>query len=83
MNINSNAEVWFTRIEQYELPICVFFNRANNLKWINVFFKLISRLGDGVFWYCSIAATVIYHGNSAIDPAIQMLSTGAAGVFIY
>lgn len=83
MNSNSRAVHLFERIEQFELPICAFFNRANNLKLINLFFKLVSRLGDGVIWYCMIAATVLTHGQEAIYPAIQMLLTGGFGVLIY
>lgn len=83
MNINTHPDDWLARIEQYELPICAFFNRANNLKIINLFFKLISRLGNGVFWYSLIVASVIYYGQAAINSAIQMLLTGGFGVLLY
>ncbi len=83
MEYNSKTADWFERIEQIELPICAYFNRANNYRSLNRFFKLISRLGDGVFWYSLIAATVIYYGQTAIVPALHMLITGVIGVVIY
>ncbi len=83
MNTNSRAANWFDRIEQIELPICLYFNRANNLKFVNRFFKLVSRLGDGVFWYSLIAITVVMVGQKAILPALHTLLTGGFGVLIY
>ncbi len=83
MQIQSRANAWFERIEQFELPLCAYFNRANDHKTINRFFKMISRLGDGVFWYCLIAVTVLYFGQAAIIPAVQILLTGVIGVLLY
>ena len=83
MDANSRTADWFDRIEQFELPICQYFNRANNFKAVNQLFKVISRLGDGVFWYCLIAMTVLFFGERAVIPALHMLLTGALGVIIY
>ena len=83
MDINSRTTDWFDRIEQLELPICQYFNRANNYKLIRRFFKIISRLGDGLFWYCLIAITVFLYAKHAIPAALHMLLTGAFGVVVY
>lgn len=83
MGTHSRAEHWFDRMEQIELPVCQYFNRANNFKLINLFFKSVSRLGDGVFWYCLIALTVIINGKASIMPTLHMLITGCIGVLIY
>jgi len=83
MDTHSRAEHWFDRIEQIELPICQYLNRANKFKFINIIFKLVSRLGDGVFWYSLIALTVFVHGKAALLPALHILITGCVGVFIY
>ena len=83
MDANSRTSYWFDRIEQFELPICQYFNRANNYKFIRRFFKLVSRLGDGVFWYSLIAATLLVVGKPALFPALHMLITGGIGVLVY
>ena len=83
MDANSRSTNVFDRIEQIELPICQYFNRANNYKLIRLFFKLISRLGDGIFWYSLIAITVFIYGKYALPAALHMLLTGAFGVVIY
>ena len=83
MDANSRTSYWFDRIEQLELPICQYFNRANNYKFIRRFFKLVSRLGDGIFWYCAITITVLFHGKEAVPAAAHMLVTATLGVVIY
>ena len=83
MSSNSSTANWFDRIEQFELPICLYFNRASSYKFISTFFKVVSRLGDGVFWYSLIAATVFLVGETAVLPALHMLITGGIGVCIY
>ncbi len=83
MDANSRTTNWFDRIEQLELPVCQYFNRASNYNLIRLFFKLISRLGDGVFWYSLIAATVFIYGKQALPAAMHILFTAALGVLIY
>ncbi len=83
MDVHSRTNDWFGRIDKLELPICLFFNRASSYKSVNAFFKLISRLGDGVFWYCLITTTIFIVGQTAILPALHMLITGGIGVLIY
>ena len=80
---NSRTSLLFEQIEQIELPICAYFNRANNLKAIRLFFKAVSRLGDGVFWYSLIAATVATFGKEAVYPSLHMFVTGGIGVIVY
>lgn len=83
MSTNSRVDHWFDRIERLELPICLYFNRANNIQSINKFFKIVSRLGDGAFWYCIIALTILSYGKPAVIPALHVLLTSALGVIIY
>ena len=83
MNIQTSSTYWFDRIEKLELPICLFFNKATNYSLINSIFQLVSRLGDGVFWYCLIALLVVILGESALIPALHILITACVGVLIY
>jgi hypothetical protein len=41
----------FKRMESWELVLCELCNRACRRSTIKRIFVLVSRLGDGVFWY--------------------------------
>jgi undecaprenyl-diphosphatase len=47
------------------------------------FFAVISRLGDGVFWYCLIALLPMLFGAAGLHTAIQMVVTGVLALSIY
>ena len=83
MDTQSRTTGWFDRIEKFELPICLFFNRASSYPAVNAIFKLVSRLGDGIFWYCLVAATIVFLGKPALIPALHILITAGIGVLIY
>ncbi|MCA6062041.1 phosphatase PAP2 family protein [Thalassolituus marinus] len=41
----------FSKADRLELTLCQLLNRTGHFRGIRLFFKGISRLGDGVFWY--------------------------------
>jgi hypothetical protein len=41
----------FSRLDEIELSLCLFFNRACHRRTIERLFAVVSRLGDGHFWY--------------------------------
>ncbi len=62
---------------------CLRFNHAASIPWLRAFFRAVSRLGDGVFWYALIAGFVVVGGTAALPAAAHMAATGAAGVLLY
>lgn len=44
--------------------------------------RVASRLGDGVFWYCLIAAVAIVFGERGRACALHMVLAGAIGVLL-
>ena len=46
-------------------------------------FRLVSRLGDGVFWYGVIASMPLWLGPAGVQVSLQMLLTGAVGWAAY
>lgn len=76
-------KIALARINDYEIPLCVFFNRVNRQHMINRFFRVISRLGDGVFWYTIMALLPILYGRAGLVPALTMGLTGLTGLIIY
>lgn len=71
------------RLNQTELPICLLFNRLSHKNAINRFFAVISRLGDGVFWYTLLAVICFAYGNQGIVAALHMLLTAAVVLLVY
>ena len=83
MNTNPRSLIWFHRIEQVELPLCAYVNRAGNLKSLNLLFRSVSRLGDGLFWYSLIIAILLLYGRNAVIPALQTGLSAGVGVLVY
>ena len=50
---------------------------------VRTFFAIISRLGNGVFWYVLMLALPLLYGVDAIQTSVMMLITGLVGVLIY
>ncbi len=63
--------------------LCIRINRASQFNAIKFFFRLISRLGDGVFWYLLMAAILLNGDDSTVNPVLHMLAAGLSGTLIY
>jgi undecaprenyl-diphosphatase len=62
---------------------CVRFNQAASIPWLRAFFRAVSRLGDGVFWYALMAGFVAVEGTAALPAVAHMAVAGAVGVLLY
>lgn len=47
------------------------------------FFSLISRLGDGVFWYALMAALGLFCGRDGFDAALHLAVIGLISLVLY
>ena len=60
----------FNKADRLELTLCQLLNRTGDFRGVRLFFKAISRLGDGVFWYTLALALPLLmgleHGIAAI-----------------
>ena len=63
--------------------LCIRVNRSSQRDGVKTLFRVVSRLGDGVFWYVLMAAILIYGGDEAVLPVVHMLSVGLIGTAIY
>ncbi|MGV6810018.1 MAG: phosphatase PAP2 family protein [bacterium] len=71
------------RLNQREIPICLFFNKINQKKFTSLFFSMISRLGDGVFWYTIMLSLPFIYGKDGIYSALHMSIVGLVALLIY
>ena len=63
-------------LNKHEIPLCLLFNRANRCQIVSRFFAVISRLGDGVFWYVLIVMLPIIYGSEAMTAVVHMVVAG-------
>ncbi|NOT86630.1 MAG: phosphatase PAP2 family protein [Lysobacter sp.] len=47
------------------------------------FFSLISRLGDGVFWYALMAGLALFGGNNGMLAALHLAAIGLVSLALY
>jgi len=80
--MNAITAVW-RRVGQYDINICLRFNRAAHRNGVRRFFAGVSRLGDGVFWYALMVAMVVTDGADGMQVALHMALVGGVGLAIY
>lgn len=71
------------KIQHWDTHWCIRLNSYSTQKQIALFFKTISRLGDGYFWYAMLLIPIAIEGVSAILPMLTVLVTSGVGVAIY
>lgn len=71
------------KLEELEYRLCMIFNRTSRTIAVRRFFRLVSRLGDGMFWYALMAALAMFQGTAGRMAALQMGLTALVGVIIY
>lgn len=71
------------RLNETEIPLCLFFNRISHIQRINRFFATVSRLGDGVFWYVLMLVLPFLYGTQGLQAALHMLLSSAVVLGVY
>ncbi|MDX1554075.1 MAG: phosphatase PAP2 family protein, partial [Marinobacter sp.] len=60
MPSNSKASRFFSAVDQREFVFCQFINRSLRFRPLHGYFQIVSRLGDGWFWYLVILAMPLF-----------------------
>lgn len=71
------------RAGELDLSLCVLFNRGVRRRAVRRLFALVSRLGNGVFWYALMAVLPLTYGEAGMVTAVHMALAGGAGVLLY
>lgn len=66
-----------------DVCLCMLANRIARSNPTLQFFRVVSRLGDGIFWYALTAAMPLLLGQQGLTAAIHMLLAGGLGLVIY
>jgi undecaprenyl-diphosphatase len=71
------------RIQALDSALCVTVSHTSQYRLIRDWFRIISRLGDGVFWYILMLAILIVQQTDGVKPVLHMLAAGLTGTLIY
>jgi undecaprenyl-diphosphatase len=75
--------LWLDRLSAYEVGLCQRCNRRAELLSTQTFYRVISRLGDGVFWYLLMTLLPALYGSEGLLTALHMLLTGGLSLALY
>lgn len=67
----------------FDRRLCIAANRWGARRAVGAFFGIVSRLGDGVFWYSLMLALVAVDGRRGLIAAAHMAATGLAALLLY
>lgn len=70
-------------IRSGEWRLCLAANRWGTRKVIALFFRAISRAGDGVFWYALMATLAAFGGLRGAQAALHMAVVGLVALALY
>ena len=73
----------YDKVFNVDMKLCGFFNRACHYIFLNKIFSVISRLGNGIFWYALMLLLPFLYGTSATLVVLQMAISGLSGSVIY
>lgn len=80
---NQKLSLALTQAQTWDLDWCLRLNRYSANRHIGLFFKGVSRLGDGWFWYALGGGVALAGGAASAGFVLQAGLTSAAGVVLY
>ena len=78
----SNATL-FLRADRAERRLCLLANAAARRRIVRHTFRLVSRLGDGIFWYALMVVLPLWQGSAGLVASLRLAVVGAVGLGIY
>ena len=62
---------------------CLAANRMAARQAVRVYFRTVSRLGDGLFWYVLMAAMILVDGMAGLQASLHLAATGVVALSLY
>jgi undecaprenyl-diphosphatase len=72
-----------SRMQAFDSALCVTVSHTGQYRLIRNWFLMISRLGDGVFWYVLMLVILAIQQNEGVKPVLHMLTAGLTGTMVY
>jgi undecaprenyl-diphosphatase len=79
----SNLNFPLQQIKTWDMELCAFCNRQSRNFTVRNFFRMVSRLGDGVFWYTLMIALLLQYQGDALHAVVHMIIVGLLGTALY
>ena len=73
----------FHKADHLEVNLCQAMNRMGHNRQIRLFFKAVSRLGDGVFWYTLGALLPLLYGIEGLAALLHIAVVGLVCLTLY
>jgi undecaprenyl-diphosphatase len=70
-------------LQRWDERACARVNRAIRYPVLLHLFRLVSWLGDGIFWYGLMLAVLLAHGSDGALPVLHMAAVGIACTLLY
>jgi undecaprenyl-diphosphatase len=71
------------RLNQHEHDWCLAANRWGARHAVRAYFRMVSRLGDGAFWYALMAGLALFGGWRGLNAAGHLAVTGLVASILY
>lgn len=71
------------RLHQWDLDLCIRFNRISVHRPVELLFRAVSRLGNGAFWYGLMLVLPLFGGAAGWQASAHMLVSAAPALLIY
>lgn len=81
--LHYHLNVKLQKFNDWDIDLCQSCNDLSCNLTLRKIFRLVSRLGDGVFWYILMAVLVLHYQAEALSAVLHMLAVGLAGTLIY
>ena len=82
-NVCNLTPAQLANVKSAALQLCLAANRWCARAAVRAFFRAVSRLGDGVFWYTLMAALVVFDGWQGLAVSAQLAATGVVALALY
>ncbi|MDX1811472.1 MAG: phosphatase PAP2 family protein [Gammaproteobacteria bacterium] len=79
----NRAILVFQQVYNLDLALSSKMNKACHYYYLRQFFRGISRLGDGVFWYVLMLLLPVYYGYTGLEASTHMLLAAGVALLIY
>jgi undecaprenyl-diphosphatase len=79
----SRLHATLLRLRDWDVQVCLSFNRASRLHPVLLLFRAVSWLGNGLLWYALMLALLLQDPLNAFGPVIHMAGTALAAMFTY
>ncbi|CAN1527414.1 PgpB Membrane-associated phospholipid phosphatase [Methylophilaceae bacterium] len=74
---------YLNSMHRLDSNLCIAVNQTSQIRLIRDLFRLVSRLGDGLFWYSLMLLILLFAGRDGLLPVLHMALAGLSGTLLY